>query len=324
MSSTRKKKTAQNLQSLIFDVNEELQLGNFRDAQCDLNWVPQFNNLQSGYSLQYSQHQDCGVANESSKNYQAEQTVSMDCQQSEVGILNQGLAQQNHYSVLSNDPTPSQVLNETMIRSVDVEKLTKTQKESTAFQPQSNLSACTASSSKSRGKDLKLIQEPDMTLKEKIAFVKSADFSKKIPMQGGPSMLNDRCDKDVDEDDVGSEDDDKENESQNISKLRKCLICNRKYRNDSYFRLHCREIHNLCIGPKRCQKMCALCGRTFSTEESYQDHEQVTKSNLIYCLEKVHALKGSSKANSQKNFRNVSAIDLQLMSQQNKKMKLSE
>jgi hypothetical protein len=311
MTSYKKKKSgANNLESLMFDLNEEHT--NFGHVQTEINWVPQFDALQSAYPIQYHLQQDHGSANQVVSNYE--------CLQQDHGSTNQVLSNyENEQGVFVEQ---QQMTNENVISEVN---------SSTKNKKRLKDSAC-SSLSNSKGKDLKLLKEsdqPEMTLQEKIAFVKAADFSKKIPMRKGSSMLEDIINEDEsigveDNGDEENSDEDKENETKNISKLRQCLICNRKYANNSYFRLHCREIHNLCVGPKRCQKMCTLCGGTFSSEESYQDHEQQTKSNLIYCLEKVQALKGSSKANSHKNFKNVSAIDLQLMSRKGKKIKLSE
>ena len=309
MSTSRKKSVVKNLASLAFDVNEELQCGDYRDASRDLNWVPQFNPLEPDYPYQYQQQQNTDMSNQVSINYQNGQDVFVKSQQSE--LRDPAAAYENCCSSLSSVQAAQDVPL--------VEKPAKNVTGQNDFNCKPTDSVI-ASLSISKGKDLKLLMEPEMTLKQKIEFVKSADFSKRIPMRKGPPVLEEESD----EDENDEYNDDKENAAKNISELRECLICNRKYANNSYFRLHCREIHNLCVGPKRCQKMCTLCGSTFSTEDSYQDHEQQTKSNLIYCLEKVQALKSSSKANANKNFKNVSAIELQLMSNQNKRMKLSK
>lgn len=323
------------LESLKFDVNEELELN--RSLR---NWVvPQLNTLEDGYSLQFSQQQQQSLndASQVSVNFDDQQKSFIEWQQFQQSNRDQPNpcmtwpqssdeiqepVQQNPCVVWSQ--SSNQILNDSLVHPVENSTENKKTTQDVVKLPLPN----------SKGKDLRLLEKPkelEMTTREKIEFVKLADFSKKIPKRSGSSMLEDSSDDDENEQNMDTSNDSKddgkrniENGGKNISKFRQCLICNRKYANASYFRSHCREIHNLCIESKRSQIMCTLCGNTFSSKESYYDHEQQTKSNLIYCLEKVQALRNSSKANSSKNFKNVSAIDLQLMSKKSKKIKLSE
>jgi hypothetical protein len=66
------------------------------------------------------------------------------------------------------------------------------------------------------------------------------------------------------------------------------------------------------MAPNEYQRSCSLCGALFTSAERYLEHERKAKINMIFCIEKMHALRASRK-DSSKLYKSVTAIDLHLM-----------
>jgi hypothetical protein len=140
-----------------------------------------------------------------------------------------------------------------------------------------------------------------MNVEEKIQFVRGADFSTNSTMAGnqvatadgnGNNRVTGKPDKSIFDQD--------------------CLVCDKSYTNRLYYRQHCRDVHNLCMTANEYQLGCSLCGALFSSLEKYKEHEEQTKTNMIYCIKKMEALR-TTKGDSKKLYKSVTAIDLQLM-----------
>lgn len=166
------------------------------------------------------------------------------------------------------------------------------------------------------GKNLKVMGPVNLTFEEKIKMIESMDCFRKIKTKKSDDTIL-----------VGQDNNDEsDEESVNLTLLkgfpfdRYCFICDHMYGDPGYFRQHCRDIHNICSGSQKKEIACNYCGQTFSDSksENYQNHEKSAKHDLIYCIKKKEIMKKSSRANSKKNFKNVSAIDLQLQRQKKK------
>lgn len=166
------------------------------------------------------------------------------------------------------------------------------------------------------GKNLKLMGHVNLTFEEKIKMVESMQCFKKLKTGKATEDALDGKD-DSDESDGESND---SSFPKGFPFDRYCFICERMYADHGYFRQHCRDIHNICSGSQKKEIACNYCGSTFSDSESdnYKNHEKSAKHDVIYCIKKKEVMKKSSRANSKKNFKNVSAIDLQLQRQKKK------
>jgi hypothetical protein len=144
-----------------------------------------------------------------------------------------------------------------------------------------------------------------MNVEEKIQFVRAADFSADSIMPGSQSATA-----------VGNGN----NTALKQGKLifdQDCLVCDKRYTNRLYYYQHCRDVHNLCMAANEFQLSCSLCGVMFSSLDKYKEHEEKTKTNLIYCIKKMEALR-MTKGNTNRLYKSVTAIDLQLI-EENKK-----
>jgi hypothetical protein len=135
-----------------------------------------------------------------------------------------------------------------------------------------------------------------LSLEDKIHFVETANFSDDVPV-----IINQRR--------PASGRDQGPRQPNKPPFEKSCLVCDRTYTNSIYYRQHCRDVHNLCLAPNEYQRSCSLCGALFTSVDKYLEHEERTKVNMIYCIEKMHALR-ASRRDSSKLYKSVTAVDL--------------